>query len=225
MTAYTRYYYSVLATNTQGDGTQADENAYTLLNAPTSLTATGASIAQINLAWTAPTGANNLDGYKIEYNNGSWQTLVADTGNTNTSYPHTSLSTGNSFTYRVSGLFGSLAGLTSNTAQGSTYAVPSAITDLSGTGLTGSSLRLSWSAPSSTPALTGYMIEQSDDNFSSSTTLTSNTGDTNTTYDVSSGVSENTDYYFRVKAINSIGTASASNIPTVQTGASQSGGG
>ena len=224
LTADTRYYFSVLATNAQGDGTQADANAYTLLNAPTSLTATGVSTSQINLAWTAPSGANNLDGYKIEYNDGSWQTLVADTGSTGTTYSHTSLSTGNSFTYRVSGLFGSLAGLTSNTAQGSTYAVPSAITDLSGTGLTGSSLRISWTAPSSTPALTGYMIEISEDNFSTSTTLESNTGNTDTSYDAT-GLSENVDYYFRVKAINSLGTASTSNIPTVQTGASQSGGG
>ena len=224
LTADTRYYFSVLATNAQGDGTQANADAFTLLNAPTSLTATGVSTSQINLAWTAPSGANNLDGYKIEYNDGSWQNLVADTGGTGTTHSHTGLSTGNSFTYRVSGLNGSLAGLSSATAQGSTYAVPSAITDLSGTGLTGSSLRISWTAPSSTPALTGYMIEISEDNFSTSTTLESNTGDTDTSYDAT-GLSENVDYYFRVKAINSLGTASTSNIPTVQTGASQSGGG
>jgi len=72
--------------------------------------------------------------------------------------------------------------------------------------------------------LTGYMIEISEDNFSTSTTLESNTGDTDTSYDAT-GLTENVDYFFRVKAINSLGTASTSNIPTVQTGASQSGGG
>lgn len=223
LTSDTRYYYRISAINSIGAGATALADAYTLLNAPTGLSATGVSVSQIDLSWTAPTGANNLDGYKIEYNNGSWLTLVADTGNTNTSYSHTGLSTGDSFTYRISGLNGVLAGLSSVTAQGSTYAVPSAITDLSASGITASSIRLSWTAPSATPALTGYKIEQSEDN-STWSNVVADTGNTNLTYDVTS-LSEGTTYYFRVSGINSLGTGSASNIASSQTGASQSGGG
>lgn len=69
---------------------------------------------------------------------------------------------------------------------------------------------LSWTAPASDggSAITGYFIERST-NGTTYSTLVSNTGSTSTTYSNTSLASAQI-YYYRVSAINSVGTGSAS---------------
>ena len=77
--------------------------------APTNVTATAASTAQIDLSWDAPskTGGSAITGYRIEVSSDggtSWTDLVADTASTDTAYEHTGLTAGAARRYRVSAI-------------------------------------------------------------------------------------------------------------------------
>ena len=82
--------------------------------------------------------------------------------------------------------------------------------------IAGSSADLSWSAPASSgaSAITGYLIEQSTDGGATWSTVVANTGSSATSASVS-GLATGTNYLFRVSAINSIGTSSASSASAV----------
>jgi hypothetical protein len=98
---------------------------------PTGLTATEASSTRINLAWTAPAGS--VTGYKIErsVDDGTWATVVADTGNTITNYADTSVSAGTINTYRVCAINGACVSSASATAEDYAFANASARTGYS----------------------------------------------------------------------------------------------
>src|SRR5690242_547053 len=95
---------------------------------------------------------------------------------------------------------------------------PQSPTNLSATAISSSQVNLSWSAPSDNggSAITGYMIERSQDNGNTWTTIISNTGSTSTTYS-NTGLSPSTTYTYRVSAINSVGTSSPSNVASATT--------
>jgi hypothetical protein len=68
---------------------------------------------------------------------------------------------------------------------------------------------LSWSTPANNGApITGYLIERSTDG-SSYSTLVANTGTTSTTYS-DTGLNSAQIYYYKVSAINPVGTGTAS---------------
>jgi hypothetical protein len=73
-------------------------------------------------------------------------------------------------------------------------------------------ISLSWTAPSSNggSAITGYFIERSTDGVTYSS-LVSNTGSTSVSY-ANTSLSSGQIYYYRVSAINSVGTGTASNV-------------
>lgn len=100
----------------EDSGTQEDEGSLVEFttdplvapDAPTNLSATAASISQINLSWDAPVsnGGSAITGYKIERKTGggSFSTIVADTESTDTTYEDTGLSEGTTYTYRLSAI-------------------------------------------------------------------------------------------------------------------------
>ena len=95
---------------------------------PTDLSATARGSTKINLSWTAPdsTGGSGITGYKIESSSdagSNWTDLVADTGNTNTAYQHTGLSSGDTRHYRVSAINSVGTSAPSNTANATTATV------------------------------------------------------------------------------------------------------
>ena len=73
--------------------------------APTGLSAT-LNIPNVDLSWT---GASGATGYKIEHSTDgtTWSTLVADTGNTNTTYTHTAPANNSDNYYQVKTLISS----------------------------------------------------------------------------------------------------------------------
>ena len=76
---------------------------------PTDLRGTADGETAIDLEWTAPAdiGSGNITGYRIEWSaDGStnWADLVADTGNTNTTYADEGLTPGTTRHYRVSAI-------------------------------------------------------------------------------------------------------------------------
>jgi Fibronectin type III domain len=94
---------------------------------------------------------------------------------------------------------------------------PGIPTNLSATVLSSSEIDLSWNAPTNDGGspITGYRIQSSTDG-STWTTIVKNTGTTGTTYS-DTGLFSNTTYYYRVFALNSVGSSYRSNIASATT--------
>ena len=193
--------------------------------APTELTATANGQTRIDLAWTGPSdgGGAAITGYRIEVstNGSSWHDLVVNTGATTTSYSHTGLAAGSTRHYRVSAINSAGTGPASNTDSATTEAAPptkpGAPTGLSATADGQTEIDLSWTAPSSDggASIAGYKIEVSTDG-SSWTDLVANTGSTATSYS-HTGLTAGSTRHYRVSAINSAGTGTASNTDSATT--------
>lgn len=97
----------------------------TVPDAPFGLTATAVSSSEIDLSWNAPLddGGSAIIGYKIERkmkNNEPFVVVVANTGNTNTSYTDSGLEAKKKYTYRVSAINDAGVSTPSNEASAKT---------------------------------------------------------------------------------------------------------
>ncbi|MYG69507.1 MAG: T9SS type A sorting domain-containing protein, partial [Rhodothermaceae bacterium] len=189
---------------------------------PTSLTATSEGRTTINLSWTAPTnnGGAAITGYRIEVSvnaGSSWTDLEANTSSTGTTYVHSGLGAGTTRHYRVSAINSVGASSPSNVANATTDVVtaPGAPTSLTVIPVGGTTINLSWTAPTNDggTAITGYRIEVSADTGSSWADLVANTRSTETTY-AHRGLGAGTTRLYRVSAINSVGISAPSDIAT-----------
>lgn len=222
------YEYQVFALNPTGTGNAsniASATTWTVPSTPTSLTATAVSQSQINLNWTAPsnTGGTPLTGYKIERRDsciGSFSTLVANTGNSSTTYSNTGLVNGTCYEYRVFAHNVVGTSLASNNAIATTLqnppppitSPPSAPTGLSVTALSNTALKLTWSVPSNTGGapILGYQIQRN------GTTIVNNTSNTQTNF-TNSGLLPLHQQTYRVAAWNSAGLGPYSSNATGTT--------
>ena len=95
---------------------------------------------------------------------------------------------------------------------------PGAPTSLTATARASTQIDLSWTAPTDNGGrvITGYKIEVSSDSGNNWTDHVATTGDNNTTY-AHTGLAISTTRHYRVSAINSIGTSSASNVDNATT--------
>ena len=95
---------------------------------------------------------------------------------------------------------------------------PGAPTSLTATARESTQIDLSWTAPTDNGGrvITGYKIEVSSDSGNNWTDRVATTGDNNTTY-AHTGLAISTTRHYRVSAINSIGTSSASNVDSATT--------
>ena len=108
------YNYRVSAINAIGTSSpstadSATTDAATAPDPPTNLAALGESPTTILLTWDAPVddGGSEITGYKIERESptgGGFSTLVADTGNAETTYRDTLLSTATEYNYKISAI-------------------------------------------------------------------------------------------------------------------------
>ena len=196
--------------------------------APTGLTATSNGQTRIDLSWNAPTtnGGANITGYRIEVSTdgSSWSDLVANTNSATTSYSHTGLTAGSTRHYRVSAINSAGTSTASNVDNATTDSPPATTAPGAPTGLTATAngqtqINLSWSAPSDNGGanITGYRIEVSTDG-SSWSDLVANTNSTTTSY-AHTGLTAGTTRHYRVSAINSAGTSTASNVHNATTDA------
>jgi len=223
----TTYTYKVSAINSAGTGAASGEASATpqssssagVPSQPLSLTATAASSTQVNLSWSAPSsnGGYPISGYKIEFRigSGSYSTLISNTGSTSTAYSHTGLSSGQTYVYRVSAINSVGAGTPSAESSvtltgASSSNAPGAPVGLAATAASPTQVNLSWSAPSNTggSAVTGYKIEAKKGNTPYDV-LVANTQSTATSFS-HTGLTTGSTYYYRVSAINSVGTGPSS---------------
>lgn len=231
LTTAKTYIYRVYAINAIGTGSPTPEQPATPTtssappkhiapNPPQNLVASIYSSTQINLSWSAPTsnGGPPVTGYRINYtlDSGAPINIVANSANTLTTYSHTGLQSGHTYTYKVYAINSVGIGNESNTAT----AVPTQIITVPGsptltaTPLSATSVSLSWTPPASDggTAITGYKIEYTN-GTSAYTVLVSNTSSTQTSY-IHSGLSTGASYTYRVTAINAIGPGNPSNVST-----------
>ena len=112
---------SIGTSNSSNTATAIPVQVTTIPGSPT-LSANPSSATSISLSWNPPSndGGSAITGYKIEYSNGTtsqYNILVANTGNTQTSYLHKGLTTGKIYTYRVTAINSIGAGNPSNAAS------------------------------------------------------------------------------------------------------------
>ena len=95
--------------------------------------------------------------------------------------------------------------------------IPTHPTNLTATAVSSSEIDLNWNMPASDGGspITGYRIQESTDD-STWTTIVKNTGNTSTVYN-DTGLSDNMTYYYRVFALNSVGSSYRSNIADATT--------
>ena len=189
---------------------------------PTNLVATSQSATQIDLQWIAST-IDNILGYKIERETPSgtgWSTIVSNTTNTNVYYNNTGLTSNIIYNYRVSAMNASGFSSVSNTYAMTTYHLPDAVTDLTGSATDLSTIDLSWTAPTSyAPAILGYMINGTTPTGEPVDVLNSNTSSTATTA-TALNLLIGQEYSFRVSPITIHGKNASGNIwngSTIQT--------
>ena len=207
-----------------------DSASLTAPSAPTGLTATANGQTKIDLSWNAPSsdGGTAITGYRIEVstNGSSWGDQVTNTGSTSTRYSHTDLMAGSTRHYRVfahNSVGTSAASNVDNatTDSPSTASAPGAPTGLTATADGQTEIDLSWTVPSDDGGadIAGYRIEVSR-NGSSWTDLVANTNSTSTSYS-HTGLTAGSTKHYRVSAINSVGTGTASNTANATTDTQQ----
>ena len=186
--------------------------------APTNLTATAISSSQINLTWVD--SDTSEQGFKIERCTGagcSDFTQIATVGANITSYSNTGLTASTSYSYRVRAYNAVGDSDYSNTASAVTSqaaAVPAAPSNLVSTVASKSQINLSWTDNAANED--GFQVERCKGatctNFTQIATVSSNM----TTYE-NTGLTANTSYRYRVRAYNSSGVSSYSNIVVAKT--------
>jgi hypothetical protein len=201
--------------------------AATAPDPPTNPSATAISSTQVNIFWNPPAndGGGAITGYKIEYKigSGSYSILVANTGSQSvTYYSHTGLTSGNTYTYKISainsiGTSNPSSEVSATPSSSSTGTLPGAPTNLVGVAASPTQANLSWTAPANSGGypITGYKIEYRIGS-GSYTTLVDNTQNTNPTYS-HTGLTTNQVYLYRVYTVTAFGTsAQPSNEVVVQ---------
>jgi len=193
------------------------ESSATAPDAPTSLSATPAS-TQVALTWSAPSddGGSSITDYVVQYketSSGTWNTFNDGTS-TNTNATVTGLINGTQYDFRVAavniidtGTYSSV--ITATPIPGAT--APDAPTSLSTTPAS-TQVALTWSAPGDDGGspITDYIVQYKAS--ADSTWLTFNDGTSTNTNATVIGLTNGTQYDFRVSAVNIINTGTYSSV-------------
>jgi len=187
----------------------------TIPRPPSSLTATATSSSQINLGWTD--NASDETGFEIERStDGTNFAKIADVGANTTTYSNTGLNASTRYWYRVRAVNSAGASSYTNVADATTQAPPVTIprppSSLTATATSSSQINLGWTDNASDE--TGFEIERSTDgtNFAKIADVGANT----TTYS-NTGLNASTRYWYRVRAKNSAGASSYTNVADATT--------
>ena len=190
-----------------------------------SVSATAGSTTSLDVTWTAPTNTGPaIASYDLQYRAGTSGNFTNGPQNvTGTSAAIGSLAADTSYEVQVRATNAEGDGDWSVAGTGRTTATsaPGAPTGLTATASGTTAINLSWSAPASTggSAITGYKIEVSPNGTSGWTDQVANTNSTATTY-AHTGLAAGDTRHYRVSAINTNGTGTASNVDSATTGTS-----
>jgi len=222
----TTYYYRVSAIDAEGTSNPATSNSISPehTDAPAGLVADAISPTQIKLTWYPPSNTFNqqITGYEVKrvLSNGAFDPIDSTDS---TTFIVNNLETDRTYSFVVSATLTTGATNESNEASAtpSTDSVensdassakpksaPTAPTNLRATPISNSQINLSWGLPSNQAAVTGYKIEVKKDS-GSFTVLDADTETTLRSYQ-HKNLSTDSQYTYRVYAINDLGTSDAS---------------
>ena len=181
-------------------------------SAPTGLSATAVSGSRIDLSWTASSDNAGVAGYRVERCQGTGCTNFTQVGTpTTASFSDTGLAPSSTYRYQVRAVdssgnlspYSAIAIATTPAAADTTP--PSAPTGLSATALSTTRIDLNWTASTDNVGVAGYRVERCQgnncNNFAQVGTPTA------TNYS-STGLQANTNYRFRVRAVDAGGNLS-----------------
>jgi len=224
----TTYYFRVFAKNavataastTSVKSSTASARTNTTPSAPRSLAVSGGSNSAV-VSWISPAddGGTAVTGYLLEWATNSSFTAGAGSKNLGvvTSDTVTGLTPGLTYYFRVRAKNaignGTVAGYVS-TKLGGVPSAPLSVTAAAKPGLVG----ITWATPSTDNgvAITGYLVEYATDPSFSTNLVGVSQASTVRGYSVD-GLAPATNYYFRVKAVNSVGTGAASSTAATST--------
>jgi len=212
VTSGTQYFYRVRAFNAGGNSAfsnEANATTPTFIAAPGNLTATAVSGSQINLAWTD--NASNETGFKIERKtpqSGGTYAEIASLAANITGYSNLGLISGTSYFYRVRAFNAGGHSAYSNEAEATTLSnLPAAPNNLTATAVSTSQINLAWTDNASSE--TGFKVERkmgASGTYAEIASLGANiTAYSNT------GLTNATQYFYRVRAFNANGHSAYSN--------------
>lgn len=187
--------------------------AATVPSAPQALQATGGN-AQVALTWSpGSSGGSAITAYKIYRSTTSGaETLLASPAGTGTSYTDSTAVNGTPYFYEVSAVNAIGESVLSNEATATPAAAPTAPTAPQSLGATAgdSQVSLSWSVPASNggSAITAYKIYRS--LTTGAETLLASPAGTGLVY-VDVTAANGTAYFYKVAAVNAVGTSALSN--------------
>ena len=202
----TTYSYQVIAYNNAGNSVAATQSALTVPAQTQDVHAVAASASEIDLTWSAMTGAAH---YVINRStdNSVW-TPVATVGANVLSYSDLSLTEGTHYYYTVTGTNSSGAGVA---AEDSTFTLPAAVTTLQVTSATATTVNLGWTDVSQ--GATAYNIYRSSDAGQTFALLTTIHNGSATSY--SDTASEATAYTYRVAPVDAAGEGIAADVSII----------
>jgi titin len=187
-------------------------------NAPTNLSASPISSSRIDLSWTD--NANNEDNFILERStSSSFSTITSITLAPNTtSYSNTGLNTNITYYYRVKATNSSGSSGYSNSAFATTLnAPPNAPSNLTASrsgAVKAQRIDLSWSDNSSNE--TNFLIDRATTNTFTANVVTYSVP-ANTVSFSDTAIARSTTYYYRIRAINSVGSSVPSNVASAST--------
>ena len=216
----TTYEFRVTAHNSAGNSPASATSTLTTLTNPTSApsrpaapTASNITTTGATLSWSAPVsdGGAAIDRYLVEYRpatSATWQSVTVTAPTTTTTL--TALSNNTGYVFRVTAHNSAGNSLASATSSLTTLtSVPSAPAAPTATNITATGATLSWSAPTSNggAAIDRYLVEYRPATATAWQSVTVTAPATTTTL---TGLTNNTNYVFRVTAHNSAGNSPAS---------------
>jgi fibronectin type 3 domain-containing protein len=200
VTAATTYYYVVEAVGSSGTSApSAPVSGLTMPTTPTGVTATGVSGSEIDLSWTAVTGATSYSILRSPVTGGPY---AADGTSSTPSFADTGLASNTSYFYVVEAVDASGASGPSFEASATTLLGPPS--GLSATATSASQINVSWSQVT---GATDYTVQRATAPGGPFTVL-GNTGGPTSFQDIV--LSPGTTYYYEVQSVNDAGSSAFS---------------